>query len=199
MTPELDKLLCEKYPRIFIERSLNMQASCMFWGLAVGDGWFSLIDALCKTIQDHIDWSIQLAEITEKHNVIVRSVREGDMRFFDERFKKVNTDFRINYLKNMLLPDDGTAYGYGIRPVVEAISQLVAEQVKEKFAGLRFYSRGGDAYCHGAISMAEAISLRTCEECGAPGKVGGQGWIKTLCDTHRTKIDTEQYNHTGAE
>lgn len=65
------------------------------------------------------------------------------------------------------------------------ISQVVAEQVKEKFGTLRFYYRGGDDVIDGMVRMAEAMSGVTCEECGAPGKTGGQGWISTRCKTHR--------------
>ena len=62
--------------------------------------------------------------------------------------------------------------------------QVVAAQVKEKFGGLRFYVDGGDDWVYGAISMAESISYRTCEVCGAPGKTRGTGWIRTTCDEH---------------
>ena len=63
--------------------------------------------------------------------------------------------------------------------------QFVATQVKEKFGTLRFYFNNGDEYCDGVISMAEHMSAVTCEQCGSPGKVGGQGWITTLCEPCR--------------
>ena len=66
----------------------------------------------------------------------------------------------------------------------DRIPQLVAEQIKEKFAGLRFYSYGGDEKIAGMIEMAEAMSYRTCEECGSPGKKTKGGWIRTLCKRH---------------
>ena len=62
--------------------------------------------------------------------------------------------------------------------------QVVAAQVKEKFGGLRFYVDGGDDWVYGAISMAESMSYRTCEVCGAPGKTRGTGWVRTTCDQH---------------
>jgi len=65
------------------------------------------------------------------------------------------------------------------------VPQVVAEQVKEKFGTLRFYYRGGDDAIDGMVRMAESMSGVTCEECGAPGTTGGQGWISTLCETHR--------------
>jgi len=74
--------------------------------------------------------------------------------------------------------------------------QVVATQVKEKFGGLRFYTMGGDAYIDGLISMAESMSYQICERCGNPGKVGGKGWITTMCDPCR-ELDNkrkEEYN-----
>jgi len=68
----------------------------------------------------------------------------------------------------------------------ENCSQVVAEQVKEKFGGLRFYHRGGigNGTIDGLVTMAEAMSEVTCEVCGNLGKRRDGGWIKTLCDTH---------------
>lgn len=66
----------------------------------------------------------------------------------------------------------------------DQITQLVAEQVKEKFGGLRFYTMGGDEYTSGIVALAEALSARTCEQCGSPGKLRGRGWIYTACDEH---------------
>lgn len=64
------------------------------------------------------------------------------------------------------------------------IPQVVAEQVKEKFGTLRFYTQGGDRLTSGMIWFAESMSGRICETCGAPGKRRGGGWVKTLCKEH---------------
>ena len=65
------------------------------------------------------------------------------------------------------------------------VPQVVAQQVKEKFGTLRFYYDGGNDFIDGMVSMAESWSAVACEECGAPGTQNSQGWIKTLCETHR--------------
>lgn len=70
------------------------------------------------------------------------------------------------------------------RDVPDQVPQVVAHQIKEKFGTLRFYSTGGDDVTNGMISMAENLSARTCERCGAPGKSRGGVWIRTLCDQH---------------
>ena len=59
--------------------------------------------------------------------------------------------------------------------------QTKAAQVKEKFGGLRFYVDNSDDYVKGAIQTAELMSVRTCEQCGSPGKPIRGGWVKTLC------------------
>lgn len=55
-------------------------------------------------------------------------------------------------------------------------------QVKEKFGGLRIYISGGNTTTDEIIDLVERISLKTCENCGNPGKPRGGGWIRTLCD-----------------
>jgi hypothetical protein len=76
-------------------------------------------------------------------------------------------------------------YPYYEKPV----PQVVAQQVKEKFGTLRFYYNGGDDVIDGMVRIAESWSAVACEECGAPGTQNSQGWIKTLCETHRKERD----------
>lgn len=127
MNTELDKQLCEKYPKIFAGRNRPMTETAMCWGFEHGDGWFNIIDQLCSNIQHYINWK--------------------------------NKD-------------------------TEVVPQVVATQVKEKFGTLRFYYDGGDEYIRGLVSMAEAMSEVTCDQCGAPGRARRGGWIRTLCDLH---------------
>lgn len=64
----------------------------------------------------------------------------------------------------------------------EDTSLFYADQVKEKFGGLRFYMSAYTDAMHAAIREAEEEAWKTCEHCGAPGKPRPGGWIKTLCD-----------------
>lgn len=61
--------------------------------------------------------------------------------------------------------------------------QVIAQQVKEKFGGLRFYVVGGDEVTDSLISLVESMSFKVCESCGNKGdkKVLGQ-WIHTACN-----------------
>jgi hypothetical protein len=75
------------------------------------------------------------------------------------------------------------------RPVVE---QVVVEQIKEKFGGLRFYYQGGDDTIRGMVRMAEAWADHSCEECGALGTRRSGGWIRTLCDHHEAEYQAKK-------
>ena len=65
-------------------------------------------------------------------------------------------------------------------------------QVKEKFGGLRFYADGGTEEHHNFIRFAEAMSYRTCEQCGAPGETRNTNWSKTLCDRHHKERESKE-------
>lgn len=64
------------------------------------------------------------------------------------------------------------------------IEQPVIQQIKEKFGGLRFYHTAHDEKINVAVELAEALSTKTCEVCGKPGKLRPTKWIQTLCDEH---------------
>jgi len=55
MRKELEQKLYEKYPKIFIEKDLSPQESCMSYGLSFSDGWYDIVDQLCENIQRHCD------------------------------------------------------------------------------------------------------------------------------------------------
>ena len=84
----------------------------------------------------------------------------------------------------------------------EVVPQVVVEQIKEKFGGLRFYYRGGDDEVSGMVRMAEAWADVACEECGGIGKRRGGGWVRTLCDLHEDERQArieEQARKDGLE
>ena len=82
MKQELDKLLCEKYPKMMVNRHKPMMETCMCWGFEVGDGWFNLLDQLMGNIQHHIDWKNRDGEVVSQ--VTLDQVKEkfGTLRFY---------------------------------------------------------------------------------------------------------------------
>ncbi len=71
--------------------------------------------------------------------------------------------------------------------IPDAVPQVVVEQIKEKFGGLRFYYQGGDEFIRGLETMAELWAGQTCETCGKPGERRSGGWIRTLCEEHEAE------------
>lgn len=64
------------------------------------------------------------------------------------------------------------------------VPQVKVLQVKEKFAGMRFYFSGGDMACREAVSAAEDRSLSTCEVCGQSGTLVEGRWLSVRCTEH---------------
>jgi len=60
MSPDKEKELYEKYPKIFVQKDLDMTQTAMCWGLDCSDGWYNIIDTLCEKIQSHIDWENEI-------------------------------------------------------------------------------------------------------------------------------------------
>ena len=84
MIEPLQKELYEKYPKIFIQKDQPMQLTCMCWGIDTGNGWYNIIDQLCKQIQWHIDKNLNEDENPEQIQVEATQVKEkyGSLRFY---------------------------------------------------------------------------------------------------------------------
>lgn len=80
MRQQLDDLLCERYPVIFQNRYRDMQHTAMCWGFDCGDGWFDLLDSLCKMITHHLTYNAD----KDTPPVIADQVKEkyGTLRFY---------------------------------------------------------------------------------------------------------------------
>ena len=164
MKDELDKKLCEKYPKIFKQRNWGMQETAMCWGFEHGDGWYNIIDTLCDNIQHHIDWKRKQRLLALKYNRALKAALAGD----NTKLIKYHSPKGIanSYTLSRVEEDIAEAT---YRTVPEKQHQVVAVQVKEKFGTLRFYYDGGDDYISGLSAMAESMSGRTCEVCGNMG------------------------------
>ena len=77
MNIELQKRLFNQYHKIFIQRTLPPNKSCMCFGIECGDGWYKLINVLCKQLQFDIDKNnqpqLEAIQIKEKF---------GGLRFY---------------------------------------------------------------------------------------------------------------------
>jgi hypothetical protein len=191
MKQELDKLLCERYPKMMVNRNKNMQETCMCWGFECGDGWFNILDQLMGSIQHHIDWKEKQRNWAIKYNEMATQAKAGNFELFEEDMKALPSDeYKEKRLAEIIAGD--------FREVPESIPQVTLDQVKEKFGTLRFYYSGGDDYIDGMVSLAESLTGVTCESCGNVGERRGGGWVHTYCtpceearEVARAKADEE--------
>ena len=82
MNEKLDELLCQRYPKMMVNREKSMMETCMCWGFECGDGWFNILDQLMGNIQHHIDWKNKKEEVVAQ--VTLNQVKEkfGTLRFY---------------------------------------------------------------------------------------------------------------------
>jgi hypothetical protein len=138
-----------------------------------------------------------------------------------EAYEAFANKMETTYPKMFAQPYGGFAVGAGWYPILETLCaniqqhtdwanrnaevcpQVVVEQIKEKFGGLRFYYDGGDDEIRGMVRMAEAWADVACEECGAIGERRNGGWIRTLCDVHEAEYQerkrTQEMKASGFE
>lgn len=146
MLPEKQTILVKKYPSIFREFGGDPKDTCMAWGIECGDGWFDLIDNLCKTITNHVDHANRLWPKL-KFAVVAAQVKQkyGTLRFYtdyiyshdleEHDLDKVNK--YINEINGMII-------------MAETISSQVCETCGEKGR------RGADMY-----------PITECDSCNA--------------------------------
>ena len=161
MNQDLQKSLFEKYPLIFEGRTLGHKESLMSFGLAVGDGWFNIIDVLCESLY--------------------RPAKLAEAEYKFMRWRELNPD-----KAGKGDPVTAAAIERALVDAVTAQDEIPrAVQVKEKFGSLQFYlSRTPTAEQWIAIEFAQAMSQRTCEICGSPGEILRDRWHKALCEKH---------------
>ena len=156
MSPELDRILCERYPQIFRFRSLSPTEHSMGRGFAVGGRWFSLVEAACGVIS-----SRYLSAEREYRHARQRQV-DGDPEV---------DEFVVEHARRKML--------------AEQARLPVALRVKEKFGTLRFFLEGGGERTRACAEFAEYLSASICEVCGQPGvTLASGGWMRTRCEEH---------------
>jgi hypothetical protein len=86
MHPDLAKLLYTRYPEIFADRDAPLTDSLMGFGFCCGDGWFFILDNLCRCIQNHVEWrrrtdpdfSVRAVQVKEKFGTLRFYITGGD-------------------------------------------------------------------------------------------------------------------------
>jgi len=159
MNIKLDEYLTAKYPKIFDRKHLRGKK---YFGFEHGNGWFFLIDSLCKQIQNYID---RPPYVSTDSDLVVKLKHLWEYSIFGCTLQKFFNflepidPYIINKCRAFFIPR--TKFKH------KNVPQVVALQVKEKLGGLRFYIVGGDDYIDTLIRFAENISYKICETCGA--------------------------------
>ena len=167
MTPEHDDYLCTTYPLLFKDRHGSPSKTLMCWGFACGDGWYSILDVLCRHLMEPYDRL------------------QADITVAREMIEKHQTSDHEH-------PVWSAKYLHELTEEFDALRLPVMVQVKEKFGRLRVYVDHEDAMARALIGFAESMSAVTCENCGAPGQTRRGPWIKTKCDAC---ADSDAYGH----
>lgn len=164
MKKELDEKLCNNYPEIFRDRHESMYKTNMCWGFECDDGWYPLIDNLCRNLMiDVINRKTQIEHIKEMID-----------RGWDKQSNTSQNYYSEENIKKLQ------------KELEEEIKKIpIATQVKEKFGGLCFYIVGGTEKDFIKIDFAEQLSYNICEICSSMKAITYTcGWCKTLCDKH---------------
>lgn len=82
MSPEKESILLNRYPLLFRNNRNPNANSLIDGGFACGDGWFNIINDLCKTIHD----AFANSGLPESECPIVAQVKEkfGGLRYYTE-------------------------------------------------------------------------------------------------------------------
>lgn len=82
MKEHLQNKLYERYPKIFRQKDLPANQTCMCWGIECGDGWYDIINNLCSAIQSHIDWKQKYVETYPQLEAVQVKEKFGSLRFY---------------------------------------------------------------------------------------------------------------------
>jgi len=136
MDSELEKKLFSIEPGWF-NRS-DIQRSAMCWGIECGNGWFNILKFLLQTAKNREEsWDMDRDYYEE-----LLSKGEDPPKHLKEQFGSLE-------LRNPFKP--------GVFEIT---------QIKEKYAGLCFYYRGGTEDYDNIVRAMEGYSYCVCEICG---------------------------------
>lgn len=105
-------------------------------------------------------------------------------RFYDDGLIPISKEHLFEEIPNTWIPIVDKL----IDDLFDAGWDGVVDQVKEKFGGLRFYTKNiQNEKINDLIDEAEEQSVKVCSVCGAPATTTTRGWVMYVCDDHKTK------------
>lgn len=169
-----DKKLVEAFPLLYEDRNAPKQSTAMCWGFP-GDGWFDIIWDLSSELEPIIQKIVD-----NNPNLSCAKCSCSKKRHYGSKTRSPGKCLTIHEDPESKEKPPGNYCACFCDRYRGSYPK--AFQVKEKFGGLRFYMTCGTDEIYDLISKAEALSCKTCEECGEPGEERSGGWIHTLCN-----------------
>ncbi len=88
MKDELEKRLVNAYPKFFRDLGGDPKVTCMAWGVDCGDGWYALIEKICKVAKEEIEdgegcENFKFEQIKEKFGTLRAYVSGGNTKIYD--------------------------------------------------------------------------------------------------------------------
>ena len=114
MSPEKEKILQDKYPKIF--GTSDPSEPYTLYGIECGDGWHDLLDVLCRNIQSHLDYKIKSLKTDEER----------------EALQLIATQVKQKYSTLRFYYSGGDDYTAGLIHMAEAISGMICEICGDK-------------------------------------------------------------------
>ena len=114
MSPEKEKILQDKYPKIF--GTSDPLEPYTVYGIECGDGWYDLLDVLCRNIQSHLDYKIKSLKTDEER----------------EALQLIATQVKQKYSTLRFYYSGGDDYTAGLIHMAEAMSGMICETCGDK-------------------------------------------------------------------
>ncbi len=150
----------------------------VYCGISTPEGWYHIVEALLVNIKHHIDHKRKRRADALLMNRAIKRGRDAVMARVCNKDKEPS-DWQIERVDQLM--------ARGVEEAPAYVSHIEVHQIKEKFAGLRFYFQGGDDAVWGMVEMAEVWAAQSCEVCGERGIARHGGWSRTLCGTHEAE------------
>jgi hypothetical protein len=172
MNIKLQNKLYNDYPKIFKDATKSMKETCMCWGCECGDGWYTILDTLCKALTRTYSTSISLDEEDGKRlGIKPYQWKDGPHYSFTVECPQVVAD--------QVKEKYGTLRFYFHLEYSDTITQLLESK---KYPDLSKILDRFSNFIDGIVHYAEIAAGMTCEVTGKPGALHTTPghWYKTL-------------------
>lgn len=177
MSPELEKQISLKYPKLFVNKDKSPKETLICFGCECGDGWYKILDHLFGYLTKLMERKLSfdyLKEFKEQHK------DKPDFYETYYSYKHLPPQIILDQVKEKF----GTLrvyYHYDYVDVPAEIKSKIDEKQIEKQLE-EFYQKVDNA-----IEYADYQTSRTCEVTGEEGKYYTKGWCRVLSDNEAKK------------